>query len=169
MTPEFSRLVSLARLGSAPFVQHIEATPSECEGLSRRFDLLSLDRLSAAVELRRQADEIIVLQAAFEAEFVQNCIVSLEPVTGAISDRFTLVYGPPEVEQLEIVSPQGEATFEPLEGDVIDIGEAVAQELSLSLPAFPRHPDAKVDDETPMESAENPFASLKHLGQRREC
>ena len=167
--PEFSRLVPLARLGSAPLRQQIEATPSERGKLSRRFDLLALDRLTAAVELRRQGDEVIVLEAAFEAEFVQSCVVTLEPVAGAVSDRFMLIYGPAEAEQQEIGSQQDEAAFEPLNGDVIDIGEAVAQELSLSLPVFPRHPDAKIDAETLVESTGGPFISLARLKQRMEC
>jgi uncharacterized metal-binding protein YceD (DUF177 family) len=166
--PEFSRLVPLARLGSAPFRQQIEATPSECEKLSRRFDLLALDRLTAAVELRRQGDEVIVLEAAFEAEFVQNCVVTLEPVAGAVSDRFMLVYGPAAAEQQEIGSELAEAAFEPLNRDVIDIGEAVAQELSLSLPVFPRQLDAKIDAEASAEATGSPFISLARLKQRME-
>ena len=167
--PEFCRVVPLARLGSAPFRQQIEATTSEREKLSRRFDLLTLDRLTATVELRRQGDDVIVLEAAFEAQFVQSCVVTLEPVEGAVSDRFTLVYGPAEAEQREVGSQQAEAAFEPLNRDVIDVGEAVAQELSLSLPVFPRHPDAKIEAETLMESTGSPFGSLARLKQRMEC
>ena len=167
--PEFCRLVPLARLGSAPFRQQIEATTSEREKLSRRFDLLALDRLTATVELHRQGDDVIVLEAAFEAEFVQSCVVTLEPVEGAVSDRFMLVYGPAEAEQREIGSQQAEAAFEPLNRDVIDIGEAVAQELSLSLPVFPRHPGAKIEAETLVESTRSPFISLGRLKQRMEC
>jgi len=158
--PEFSRLVPLARLGFAPFRQQIDATPSECEKLCHR--------LSAAVELRRQSREIIVLEAAFEAEFVQSCVVTLEPVAGSVADRFMLVYGPAEAEQQEIGSQLDEAAFEPLNGDMIDIGEAVAQELSLSLPAFPRHPDAKTDAETIAQSTGSPLISLARLKQPME-
>jgi len=166
--PEFSRLVPLARLGFAPFRQQIDATPSECEKLCQRFDLLALNSLSAAVELRRQSREIIVLEAAFEAEFVQSCVVTLEPVAGSVADRFMLVYGPAEAEQQEIGSQLDEAAFEPLNGDMIDIGEAVAQELSLSLPAFPRHPDAKTDAETIAQSTGSPLISLARLKQPME-
>jgi uncharacterized metal-binding protein YceD (DUF177 family) len=165
--PEFSRLVPIARLGSAAFRQQIKATPSERKKLSQRFDLLALDRLTAAVELRRRADEVIVLEATFEAQFVQSCVVTLEPVAGAVSDRFMLVYGRADAEQ-EIGSQRDEAAFEPLNGDVIDIGEAVAQELSLSLPAFPRRPDAKLEAETLVEASESPFISLARLKQRVE-
>jgi uncharacterized metal-binding protein YceD (DUF177 family) len=84
-----------------------------------------------------------------------------------------LVYGPAEAEPQEIGPQQAEAAFEPLNRDVIDIGEAVAQELSLSLPVFPRHPDANIDAETlvesTVESAGSPFISLARLKQRTEC
>src|SRR5438552_16838084 len=92
--PEFSRLVPLARLGFGPFRQQIEATPQERERLAQRFDLLALERLTAAVELRRKSGDIILLEAAFEAEFVHSCVLTLEPVRGAASDVFSLAYGP---------------------------------------------------------------------------
>ena len=100
---------------------------------------------------------------------MQSCVVTLEPVAGAVSDRFMLVYGPAEAEQREMGSQQADAAFEPLNRDVIDIGEAVAQELSLSLPVFPRHPDATIEAETLVESTRSPFSSLARLKQRREC
>jgi uncharacterized metal-binding protein YceD (DUF177 family) len=165
---EFSRLVSLARLGSEPFRQRIEATPNECARLSQRFHLVSLDRLAATVELRRQGAMVILLEAAFEAEFVQTCVVTLDPVAGAISDRFSLVYGPPELAPREITPGRDEAAFEPLTADAIDIGEAVAQELSLALPAFPRHPEAIIDVETSAPTSGGAFALLARLRRSRE-
>ena len=152
-----------------PFGRRSKQRRSERERLCRRFDLLALDRLTATVELRRQGDELIVLEAALEAEFAQSCVVTLDPVAGSISNRFMLVFGPAEAEPQEIGSLRDEAAFEPLSGDVIDIGEAVAQELSLSLPVFPRHPDATIDAEAPVGSTGSTFASLARLKQRTEC
>jgi uncharacterized metal-binding protein YceD (DUF177 family) len=163
--PEFSRLVRIVGLGSKPFRQHIEATPNEREQLSRRFGLLALDRLVAVVELRRQDGEAVLLEATFEAEFVQACTVTLEPVPGAISDRFSLVYGPISEQPHEIAWDADEPAFEPLEGDTIDIGEAVAQELSLSLPLSPRCPDAGIDVEI-SEEISGRFAPLAPLFDR---
>jgi hypothetical protein len=42
------------------------------------------------------------------------------------------------------MAPSGDQdpAFEPLEGEAIDIGEAIAQEFSLALPPFPRADDA---------------------------
>jgi uncharacterized metal-binding protein YceD (DUF177 family) len=169
IVPEFSRLVPLLRLGVEPFRQRIEATAEEREKLTKRLDLLALDRLVAEVELRRQNGEIILMEAAFEAEFEQCCTVTLDPLRGTISDRFSLIYGPVKDDE-QLVSLTGdEPAFEPLSGDSIDIGEAVAQELSLALPEFPRHPDATIDDLVPTEPAEEPFAALARLRKTTEC
>jgi uncharacterized metal-binding protein YceD (DUF177 family) len=166
--PEFYRVVPVHQLTARPFRQRIEATAEECEKLSRRFELLALARLSADVELRRQSAELVLLQAKFEAEFEQTCAVTLEPVHGTVAERFALVYGPPAEETAEIALGVDEAAFEPLCDDAIDIGEAVAQELSLALPVFPRHPDAVLEDVATAEPLEGPFAALARLREHEE-
>ena len=167
--PEFSRPVPLAQLTTRPFRQRIEATAEERERLSRRFDLISLDRLVAEVELRRQSPGVILLEAEFGAEFEQCCAVTLEPVRGAVSDRFSLVYGPAPEEEQEIALTSEEPAFEPLDGNLIDIGEAVAQELSLALPIFPRDPEARIDEAAMAEPLEGPFAMLARVREDIEC
>lgn len=163
--PEFSRPVSLGRVGGEPFHQHIAANAAERAALARRFGLVSLDRFEAEVELAREPGGTILLGAAFEAEFAQECIVTLDPVAGSVSERFALRYGPPEAEE---TAPSGDddPAFEPLDGAAIDIGEAVAQEFSLALPPFPRAPDAVIElaaDEAP---SDGPFAALAKFPRR---
>jgi uncharacterized metal-binding protein YceD (DUF177 family) len=169
LAPEFSRLVTLARLGSEPFRQRIAATAEERQNLAERLELSALDRLSAEVELRRKEGGVILLEAEFAAEFEQFCSVTLEPVRGALSYRFLLVYGSATDEGPEISLSGDEPAFEPLTGDTIDIGEAVAQELSLALPEFPRRPDASIDEFFSADPPDRPFASLARLGKRVEC
>jgi uncharacterized metal-binding protein YceD (DUF177 family) len=165
---EFSRLVPLDQIGGKPFVRRIEATAEERERLSRRFDLLVLDRLVADVELRRENAEIILLEAKFEAEFEQCCAVTLEPVHGAVSAHFSLIYGPAPQNREEFILSGDEPAFEPLYGDAIDIGEAVAQELSLAVPVFPRDPEAVIDGVDEAEPFEGPFAALAPLRTKPE-
>ncbi len=169
VAPEFSRLVALAQLSTRPFRQRIEATAEERQRLSQRLDLISLDRLAAEVELRRQSPEMFLLEAEFAAEFEQCCAVTLEPVRGAVSDRFSLVYGPAPEEEQEIAPTGDEPAFEPLNGNSIDIGEAVAQELSLALPIFPRDPAATIDQAAMAEPLEGPFAALARVRKDAEC
>jgi uncharacterized metal-binding protein YceD (DUF177 family) len=163
LTPEFSRLVPVASLGLEPFRQDIAATAEERARLVRRLDLVALDRLTATVTLHRHSGGLIALEASFEAEFVQNCVVTLEPVAGAVAEKFALLYGPPEGEQGEIELDIDEPVFQPLTGDAIDIGEAVAQELSLALPEFPRDPDAAIEFAAGAEPEGGPFAALEKL------
>lgn len=164
---EFSRPVRLARVGVERFRQQIEATEAERAALARRFDLVALDRLSAVIELARHGHEMFLLHAAFEAEFVQSCVVTLDPVRGAVSERFTLLLGPPEVEGEAAGTVTDDIAFEPLVGDIVDIGEAVAQELALALPPFPRTPGAAGEEE-PAAGEPGPFAALSRLVDRRK-
>jgi uncharacterized metal-binding protein YceD (DUF177 family) len=166
--PEFSRLVALARLGAEPFRQDIAATAAECAALARRFDLLALDRLCARVELSRLGKDRFVLHAAFEADFVQSCVVTLDPVKGAASEEFTLIYGPPEAEAEIGGTVEDDFDFEPIVGTAIDVGEAVSQQFALALPPFPRLPGANVEAEMSLEDQSGPLAAaLSRLADRR--
>ena len=165
--PEFSRRVLLARVGAEPVRRDISATDAERSALARRFDLVSLDRLSASVELVRRGRDLVLLRAAYEGEFVQSCVVTLDPVAGAVAAEFSLLYGPPEAEGDAMgVLAGAEAAFEPIAGDAIDIGEAVAQEFSLALPPFPHSPDASLEAESPPD--DGPFAVLAQRLRRPE-
>jgi uncharacterized metal-binding protein YceD (DUF177 family) len=156
---EFSRLVALVRIGAEPYRQHIAAGEAERDALARRFDLVSLDRLEADIELVREASGTILLSADFTAAFAQECIVTLDPVPGAVGEQFQLRYGPPEAEEI-VPSGDDDPAFEPLNGDTIDIGEAVAQEFSLALPSFPRVPNAVVEPASSGDAGDGPFAVL---------
>jgi uncharacterized metal-binding protein YceD (DUF177 family) len=167
--PEFSRPVALAQLSGEAFRQRIEANAAERENLARRFDLISLDRLEAEVVLRRQDPATVLLEAEFSAEFEQCCTVTLEPVRGAVCDRFSLIYGPPLDNETQVAFDDSEPVYEPMSGDAIDIGEAVAQELSLSLPLFPRDPAATIEEGAMARPLDGPFAGLARLKQNGEC
>lgn len=158
---EFSRPVPLARLGIDGYFQEIAADPRERAALARRFGLLALDRLVATVELRREPAGTILLTAAFAAEFSQECVISLEPVAGEVTGSFALRYGAAECETDDAA---GDApAFEPLEGDAVDVGEAVAQEFSLSLPAFPHAAGLEIEPDPGVAEVDGPFAVLARL------
>jgi uncharacterized metal-binding protein YceD (DUF177 family) len=163
--PEFVRRVPLARLGGESFRQHIAADEGERAALAARFGLVSLDRLEADVELVREIGGTMLMTAAFTAEFAQHCIVTLDPVSGSVSERFQLRYGPADAEA-DAPNSDEDPAFEPFTGEAIDIGEAVAQEFSLALPPFPRAADAVVEGDVAGASVEGPFAVLESLARR---
>jgi uncharacterized metal-binding protein YceD (DUF177 family) len=141
-TPEFSRVVEAPRTASRTETHRIAADPGERAALAKRFDLVALDRLEAEVRLRRLEGDLVRLDATLAAEIVQSCVVTLEPVPATLEEPFTLLYGKVRTGRTLVLDGE-EETVEPLEQDRIDIGEAVAQQLSLALDPFPRHPDAE--------------------------
>jgi uncharacterized metal-binding protein YceD (DUF177 family) len=145
--PEFVRLVDVPRAAGLDVTLVIAASPAECVALARRFSLVSLDRLEAELRLERLAGGLVRVSATMTAELAQSCVVTLEPVAARIEEDFTVFYGPAETAR-EIVLDGTAETVEPLEGSRIDVGETVAQQLSLALDPFPRAPGARLEPET---------------------
>ena len=175
-TPEFSRPVSVAKLGSRLASYTIEANEAERAALAERFELVSLGRLVAEVALHRDRGDIRV-EGKLEASLVQSCVVTLEPVPEEIDESFVVLYRPgldeDEADRLALEDPDGDLV-EPLAGDAIDIGEAVAQSLSVAMEPYPRAPGVElpeIDDGEETEDAaapegSRPFDALAGLKRR---
>lgn len=165
---EFSRPVDVLRLGPEGISYDIAASADERAALARRFDLLALDQLSARVTLTPVAGGFYRLAATLEATLTQACVATLEPVASRIEDSFSLLYGALDA-QREVVLDGESETVEPLEGGMIDIGEAVAQQLSLAIDPFPRAPEAPAQAEAAVpQPLDSPFAVLAKLRASRE-
>jgi uncharacterized metal-binding protein YceD (DUF177 family) len=165
--PEFSRPVSVSRLPPGGRFK-VEATPREREALARRFDLVALDRLVGEVRLTRLANAAVRLEGTLDADVVQSCVVTLDPVPANVADEFAVVYTPELDAAREVELTGEEEAIELLHGDTIDIGEAVAQQLSLALDPYPRAPGAALPDEAsaPPLPEDHPFAALARLRQQ---
>jgi uncharacterized metal-binding protein YceD (DUF177 family) len=164
---EFPRLIDIDRLPPGETLHEIEATAAERAALAQRFSLLSLDRLEARVRLTRLAGGLLRLAAELSADVVQECVVTLEPVASQVADSFTLLYGQAQAAASE-VTLSGEAELvEPISGGTVDIGEAVAQQLSLAIDPFPRAPGVKAPhaEEIAAKPA-SPFAALAKWKQK---
>jgi uncharacterized metal-binding protein YceD (DUF177 family) len=160
---EFSRPVAVAGLAK-PTELRIRAEPAERAALARRFGLLAIDRLEAAVRLAPVAAGIR-LEASLSAAVVQECVVTLESVPAELDEDFAIVYGEAAAEDALLECGLGEDDdFEPLAGGEIDVGEAVAQQLSLALDPYPRAAGAALPGtgDAPAE-VEHPFAALAKL------
>lgn len=169
--PEFSRIVNVDSLAGDEVIQDIEANAVERAALAARFGLLALDKLTAVVRLTRLRGRQIRLDGEFAADVVQSCVVTLEPVKSRVAGPFTVTFAPaaeldagPDLD----LSPWAEDLPEPLEGDTIDIGETVAQFLSLALDPYPRRRGveftaAEYPGPAPVSPENGPFAALARL------
>jgi len=155
---EFSRPLEISRLPRVPTAMTVEATTAECTALARRFSLLALEHLAAYLKLEWIAGNLLRLEAELSADIVQECVVTLEPVRSHVEDRFVLLYGPAP-EAREVMLNGAEEVLEPIIDGRVDLGEAVAQQLSLAIDPFPRAPGA-IPPSAPGEAVASPFAAL---------
>lgn len=169
MTPEFSRPVRIDTLGEGGRTIAIEADEGERAALAARFGLLSLAMLSAEAQLRREGD-MVFAEGRLKAQAEQACVASGVPVPAAIDEPFSLRFVPErqgEAEEEIELAPEDWDVID-YQGGAIDLGEAAAETLALSLDPFPRAPDAdSVLREAGVLSEDEvvtgPFAALKGL------
>ena len=174
--PEFSRLYRLDSLSDQPRRVEIEATPGEREALARRFGLVSIERLAAEAALSRNGAEVAAA-GTLRAAVTQSCVASGEPVPEELEEAFRIHFRPPPetAGEEEIELSEGELDVVFYGGNAIDLGEAVAETLSLSLDPYPRSPaaeralrEAGVKAEEDARAEASPFAALKALKDRLE-
>lgn len=163
---EFARPVELSRLSHGEQRFEISANAAERAALASRFGLIGVDKLEAAVRLGRIAGGLVRLEAELDADVVQTCVVTLDPVRNHVAEGFTVLYG--EGAEAREVTLDGEAeTIEPIVGGMIDIGEAVAQQLSLALDPFPHKPGVGTVNVSAGAEAPPPDSPFKVLARLR--
>lgn len=143
MTPEWSRPEKIDTIGEREKPVSIDTTAEERRALAGRFGLTSVDALSAELAVRRDAGGILVT-GHVRGAVVQACSVTGDPVPAAVDEpvalRFVEPAGPGSEEEIEL-SEDSLDTIE-IEGGTIDLGEAAAETMALSLDPFPRSPNA---------------------------
>lgn len=168
---EFSHIVKLADIGSGATKLHITADADQRTALAKRFDLETLDSLQADLSLLRDSNGILA-QGRFTASLAQHCIATGDPVPAEINEALAIrflaepVHG--EDAEIELDSDDCDTMFH--DGQVIDLGEAVAQSMGLALDPYPRSANAEaalkkagvISEETAKEEA-SPFGALAAL------
>jgi len=180
--PEFSFLVNCNKLQDTGKNFEIEANDQQCKALAKRFDLISLDRLKLKAFVSRQSTEVVRLQCNFCACYVQKCVVSLKPLKKNIECKFERIYSSKIVDIFDDESePQEEyiqksVDFQdppdPLTNGCFNLGESVAEQLSLEIDPFPRCVNVDFDGfsssqgEQSNENNVSPFAILEQLKKK---
>lgn len=143
--PEFSRLVRVDTLGAEPRTMTIEAEEAERTALARRFGLVAVERLAADAALVRYSADVTA-SGRITAAVTQSCVATGEPVEAVVDEAFELLFRPtpepggPE-EEVELSENELDVIF--YDGAAVDLGEAVAETLALSLDPYPRTPGAE--------------------------
>jgi uncharacterized metal-binding protein YceD (DUF177 family) len=152
---EIERMVDLDKMGAGGSTA-LEVTPSESEraALARRFGFLGLPAFSARATIDRRAGGQVVVEGRLRGRIVQACILSLDPVTQELDETFRIAFKQDLAEELDaengetVLSAQVDAP-EPLAGNMLDVGEIVAEQLALAADPYPRRPGVKLEDVLP--------------------
>ena len=166
--PEFSRTVRIDSLGSVPRHMSIVAGEAERAALARRFGFVALGKLDAEVALVRTGDSVKA-EGRISAVVTQSCVATGVPIEEAIGTPFEVEFRPHPVasspdEELELEDGELDVIFH--DGAIVDVGEAVAETLPLSVEPYPRAPDAdRALSEAGIKREEEagPFAALASL------
>jgi uncharacterized metal-binding protein YceD (DUF177 family) len=147
------------------------AGPDQCAAVAAQLGLVSCDKLDVHYKIRPIAAGRLRLEATLDAIVVQECVVTLDPVSSELSEAFELELWPaekfPQTSEATI-DPLGADEPERIENGVIDIGRIVCDHLAGLIDPYPRKPGVVFSwrDENDQPGAEKPFAKLENLLRR---
>ncbi len=165
--PEFPRPVRIDDLDEDETREIVlSATEDERRALVARFGLADLSRLEARCVLRRSG-EVVHAELSLSAEVVQHCVVTLDPVPARIEQAVAVAFAPGarSLERAVDVDVDADDPPEPIIGNAIELGEAIAEALGVALDPYPRSPGAAFDGWSDQGEGgrENPFSVLARL------
>lgn len=172
LEPPFSLLVAVRTIGDDGLRGQFEADAKQRAALAEAFELGRLDLFQGDYALTPIRNGKYALDATYKARLAQQCVVSLESIENEVAETFKIEFVP-EAEggsrQFLDLAPDG-IPAEPYSGGQVDVGAALAQQLSLAVDPYPRKAGAKLDwtsEEDGDDSAEppGPFSALAKLGR----
>lgn len=166
--PELSKIIKLSEIGGAPLTGKITADEEQRLALAKRFELPSIESLDA--DYRLQANEHkISFTGSIRSNLHQTCAISGQPFPVKVAEDFDIIFvekddNPPDEEEIELAEEDCDVIE--YENARIDLGEAIAQTLYLSLDPYAHGPDAdSIAEKRGLKSEEEagPFGALAAL------
>ncbi|MEM6827167.1 MAG: DUF177 domain-containing protein [Pseudomonadota bacterium] len=145
--PELTRVVRVRTLPASAVI--VEADERERVALAQRFGIVSVDSLSASVELEL-CKKGVRAEGALSASITQLCAVSdeafpvvvEEPISLRFIEQGSATLAPSEDEDIDFELTADDCDEIEYLGDSFDIGEAVAQTLGLAIDPYAEGPAA---------------------------
>lgn len=168
--PELSRMIKHKPLPGGTL--EVVASEAERMALARRFGITAVDRLVARIDLTEDG-KAVSATGTLEADLVQPCAISGEDfpvsVREAIALRFVPSSGTPAEPDIEIELADDDLDEIEYEGEMFDLGEAIAQSLALAIDPYAEGPNADaarkaagiVSDDAPRGPLADALAALK--------
>ncbi|HTW35715.1 MAG TPA: DUF177 domain-containing protein [Rhizomicrobium sp.] len=174
--PPIERLYDLNRLSEAGYETTVAPGAEDLAKIARWADVVAVNRFEGQISLRRLSSTRFSYAAHLEADIVQSCTVTLEPVSASLSLEFTrALHLVPHVKKT--VDFSGELSPAAADDDVpdeidstrYDLAAPLLEEFSLAIDPYPRAPGVAFDaPEAANDRPENPFAVLGKLKEKRQ-
>ena len=176
MKRDFKQNIKVSELKSGSRTFELVVSDNDLAELAERFGLNAIRSLSAIVEIQDKGPrQGVLLKGNVKADLDQHCVVSNDPVPSNIDTELYLrLVGPEELERLDeaeaFLDPEADE-YDALEGDEINLGEVIAQTVSMALDQFPRKegadikikPNQDVTFNEELLEKKNPFSALEKL------
>ncbi len=171
MSETFACRLNLDRVHDGERIDLV-ATDAERDAIARRLGLVALDRLAAHCVLDRQGaaneGQSIRARGRIKAALAQACVATGEPLPAYVDEAFELHFQPEPVrvpdDEIELSGDELDTIFH--DGLAIELGEAIADTLAVSIDPYPRGPNAEVALQAAgvlSEEQAGPFAALAAL------
>jgi uncharacterized metal-binding protein YceD (DUF177 family) len=157
--PEFSFTIRAGAITESTRTFALEADAAARAALAARFDIPAIGQLSGRFTLAHASGGVILGDLALKARVTLICVVSLEPFETKLAETASLRFVPgPAAAELDPETLDGPDEIE-FDGETIDLGEVLAEQLALALPPYPRKPGAVLPD-AGTDATAHPFAAL---------
>jgi hypothetical protein len=131
---EFRRLIRLDEVSRRDVDVTVVAAPPEREALARRFGITEILALEASLKIHRVSSGVYNVSGAIEAEIIYIGVDAAEAMGFSLNEQFGEIFATPDGwRTLEENAIDDEVDAELVTEDFIDMGEIVAQNLSLAL------------------------------------
>ena len=121
-----------------------------------------MDRLEATLDLAAEPGGTVRVRGHLAADVTQACVVTLDPVPQHIEEPVELRFVPAGMESAED-DPGAPDEIPMTRGGVLELGEAVAEQVALALDPYPRAKGAELPPEAQESGSPGPFAALAKL------
>ena len=165
----FSKLAHIPDLSAKGGNFTLEATPDQCDAVAKRLDIPAVRSLQATLHLK-PIDRGVHLDGQLSATLERRCVASLEPLEEIIDETMQLTFS----REANLKKDGDDFIFdhedeELLEGDDLDLGDIVIQQLALAMEPYPRKSGAAtLVDDYGKTGETSPFAVLKNLQTKPE-
>ncbi len=162
--------VSVARLPQKGMPLTLVATEEQRRRLAEAHELLAVDRLRAEMLVIAWKRNGVRVSGKVEADIVQECIVTLEPLTNHIAEEFEQLYLPADSKLGRLgfetggeilLDVEGDDSPETFHGDTIDVGALAEEFFGLAIDPYPRKPGAELPQATDAAEGDQPSGPLQ--------